>query len=158
VPTSSGKTSLVEHKCVLINNHDHTDMDEYIGCYVTDPLNSKLIFEEGILIKAMRNGWWVNLTPSEVLDALNRLLDDNRELVITETQEVVRSHPDFIIFATQNPPGVDEIPPNELIDILRKKVSLLYDNNNIYVYVYIILLHLIGINVEWDPLLAAWCR
>ncbi|ETO15609.1 midasin, partial [Reticulomyxa filosa] len=76
-PTSSGKTSLVEylahatqHKCVRINNHEHTDMDEYIGCYVTDPLSGKLIFEEGILIKAMRNGWWVildelNLAPSE---------------------------------------------------------------------------------------------
>ncbi|KAJ2709359.1 AAA ATPase midasin, partial [Coemansia spiralis] len=38
--------------------------------------------------------------------ALNRLLDDNRELVIPETQEVVRPHPHFMLFATQNPAGL----------------------------------------------------
>ena len=42
-PTSSGKTSLVEylaertgHKFVRINNHEHTDLQEYLGTYVTD--------------------------------------------------------------------------------------------------------------------------
>ena len=42
-PTSSGKTSLVEylatrtgHKFVRINNHEHTDLQEYLGSYVTD--------------------------------------------------------------------------------------------------------------------------
>ena len=48
----------------------------------------------------------LNLAPSEVLEALNRLLDDNRELFVPETQEVVRPHPGFMIFGTQNPPGV----------------------------------------------------
>jgi midasin len=47
----------------------------------------------------------LNLAPSTVLEALNRLLDDNRELFIPETQEVVRAHPDFRLFATQNPAG-----------------------------------------------------
>jgi midasin (ATPase involved in ribosome maturation) len=46
----------------------------------------------------------LNLAPSEVLEALNRLLDDNRELYIPETQEVVKPHPRFMLFATQNPP------------------------------------------------------
>ncbi|KAJ7608562.1 hypothetical protein FB45DRAFT_384103 [Roridomyces roridus] len=46
------------------------------------------------------------LHPTDVLEALNRLLDDNRELVIPETQEVVRPHPHFMLFATQNPPGL----------------------------------------------------
>jgi midasin len=41
-----------------------------------------------------------------VLEALNRLLDDNRELFIPETQEVVKPHPHFMLFATQNPPGL----------------------------------------------------
>ena len=36
---------------------------------------------------------------------LNRLLDDNRELLVPETSEVVRPHPHFMLFATQNPPG-----------------------------------------------------
>jgi midasin len=48
----------------------------------------------------------LNLAPTDVLEALNRLLDDNRELVIPETQEVVRPHPHFMLFATQNPPGL----------------------------------------------------
>ncbi len=56
-------------------------------------------------------GYWVvldelNLAPSEVLEALNRLLDDNHELFIPETQEIVRPHPHFMLFATQNPPGI----------------------------------------------------
>jgi midasin len=48
----------------------------------------------------------LNLAPSEVLEALNRLLDDNHELFIPETQEIVRPHPHFMLFATQNPPGI----------------------------------------------------
>ena len=33
------------------------------------------------------------------------MLDDNRELFIAETQETVKAHPGFMLFATQNPPG-----------------------------------------------------
>jgi midasin len=47
----------------------------------------------------------LNLAPSEVLEALNRLLDDNRELYIPETQQVIVPHPHFMLFATQNPLG-----------------------------------------------------
>ena len=47
----------------------------------------------------------LNLAPTDVLEALNRLLDDNRELLIPETSEVVRPHAHFMLFATQNPPG-----------------------------------------------------
>lgn len=35
-----------------------------------------------------------------------RLLDDNRELFVPELQELVRPHPHFMLFATQNPPGL----------------------------------------------------
>ena len=34
-----------------------------------------------------------------------KLLDDNRELFIPETQETIKAHPKFMLFATQNPPG-----------------------------------------------------
>ena len=34
-----------------------------------------------------------------------RLLDDNRELYIPELGEMVRPHPHFMLFATQNPAG-----------------------------------------------------
>ena len=117
-PTSAGKTSSIEylarrtgHRFVRINNHEHTDIQEYLGSYVSDPMTGKLIFRDGLLVRALRNGDWLvldelNLAPTDVLEALNRLLDDNRELVIPETQEVVRPHPQFMLFATQNPPGL----------------------------------------------------
>ncbi|KAF5899322.1 midasin-like, partial [Clarias magur] len=153
--TSVGKTSLVRwlagatgNQCVRINNHEHTDIQEYIGCYSSDE-HGKLVFKEGVLIDAMRKGYWIildelNLAPTDVLEALNRLLDDNRELFIAETQEVVKAHPRFMLFATQNPPGLyggrkvlsrafrnrfvelhfDELPNKELETILHQRCSL----------------------------------
>ncbi|XP_071998055.1 midasin isoform X2 [Engystomops pustulosus] len=153
--TSVGKTSLIRwlayasgNNCVRINNHEHTDIQEYIGCYTSDE-SGKLVFQEGVLIHAMRKGYWIildelNLAPTDVLEALNRLLDDNRELFITETQEVVKAHPRFMLFATQNPPGLyggrkvlsrafrnrfvelhyDELPSAELETILHKRCCL----------------------------------
>ena len=116
-PTSAGKTSVIEylakrtgHHFVRINNHEHTDIQEYLGTYVSDPDTGRLVFKEGILVQALRKGHWLvldelNLAPSDILEALNRLLDDNRELFLPETGETVRPHPDFHLFATQNPAG-----------------------------------------------------
>ncbi|GBP23274.1 Midasin [Eumeta japonica] len=150
--TSVGKTSLITYiakasgnYCVRINNHEHTDLQEYIGSYATDS-SGKLIFKEGVLVEAMRKGYWIildelNLAPSDVLEALNRVLDDNRELYILETQKVVKADPNFMLFATQNPPGLyggrkmlsrafrnrfvelhfDEIPRKELEVILHRR-------------------------------------
>lgn len=154
-PTSSGKTSMVEylasisgHKFVRINNHEHTDLQEYLGTYVSGP-DGQLQYQEGILVQALREGFWIvldelNLAPTDVLEALNRLLDDNRELFIPETQQIVRPHGDFMLFATQNPPGIyggrkvlsrafrnrflelhfDDIPEDELEMILRERSQI----------------------------------
>ncbi|CAF3617827.1 unnamed protein product [Fusarium graminearum] len=151
-PTSAGKTSMIEYlanftgnKFVRINNHEHTDLQEYLGTYISGS-DGKLRFQEGILVQAMRQGHWIvldelNLAPTDVLEALNRLLDDNRELLIPETQEIVRPHENFILFATQNPPGLyggrkvlsrafrnrflelhfDDIPEDELEFILQQR-------------------------------------
>ncbi|TPX18376.1 uncharacterized protein E0L32_011709 [Thyridium curvatum] len=151
-PTSAGKTSMIEYlanfsgnKFVRINNHEHTDLQEYLGTYASGP-DGKLKFQEGVLVQAMRQGHWIvldelNLAPTDVLEALNRLLDDNRELLIPETQEIVRPHESFMLFATQNPPGLyggrkvlsrafrnrflelhfDDIPESELGYILQKR-------------------------------------
>ena len=82
--TSVGKTSLIMwlarasgNRCVRVNNHEHTDLQEYIGCYAADT-NGKLVFKEGVLVEAMRQGFWIildelNLAPSDVLEALNRV-------------------------------------------------------------------------------------
>lgn len=154
-PTSAGKTSMIEylanitgHKFVRINNHEHTDLQEYLGTYVSDS-SGKMVFKEGVLVEAIRNGYWIvldelNLAPTDILEALNRLLDDNRELFIPETQQVVHPHADFMLFATQNPPGLyggrkilsrafrnrflelhfDDIPQDELEIILKERCKI----------------------------------
>lgn len=116
-PTSVGKTSMIEylanlthHRFVRVNNHEHTELQEYIGSYGWNEEKGKLVFQDGVLVQALRNGWWLvldelNLAPSDVLEALNRLLDDNRELLVVETGELIHPHPDFRLFATQNPAG-----------------------------------------------------
>ncbi|KAJ3369455.1 hypothetical protein HDU91_007199, partial [Kappamyces sp. JEL0680] len=116
-PTSAGKTSIIEylakrtgHRFIRINNHEHTDLQEYVGGYMSND-EGTLVFQEGVLVEALRKGYWIvldelNLAPSDVLEALNRLLDDNRELYLTEKQEVIKPHPHFMLFATQNPAGL----------------------------------------------------
>ncbi|KAF2086406.1 midasin [Saccharata proteae CBS 121410] len=154
-PTSAGKTSMIEYlakrsgnKFVRINNHEHTDLQEYLGTYISGS-DGKLQFQEGVLVKALREGHWIvldelNLAPTDVLEALNRLLDDNRELLIPETQETVQPHENFMLFATQNPAGLyggrkalsrafrnrflelhfDDIPVSELKYILERRTEL----------------------------------
>ena len=41
-----------------------------------------------------------------ILDNDSKVLDDNRELFIPETQQLVKAHPHFVLFGAQNPPGV----------------------------------------------------
>lgn len=57
--TSVGKTSLVRwlaaatgNQCVRINNHEHTDIQEYIGCYSSDE-QGKLVFKEGTILSVI---------------------------------------------------------------------------------------------------------
>lgn len=154
-PTSAGKTSMVEYlakvsgnRFVRINNHEHTDLQEYLGTYISGE-DGRLVYQEGVLVEALRNGYWIvldelNLAPTDVLEALNRLLDDNRELFLPESQEIVRPHPNFMLFATQNPAGLyggrkilsrafrnrflelhfDDIPEDELEYILRERSQI----------------------------------
>lgn len=154
-PTAAGKTSLVTHlaqlsgnELVRINNHEHTELSEYIGGYVATS-DGSLVFCEGPIVRAARLGHWVlldelNLAPPDVLESLNRLLDDNREILISETGEVVKAAQGFRLFATQNPPGlyggrkelsrafrsrfvqvqVDSLPDDDLLMILERRASI----------------------------------
>jgi midasin len=98
----------------------------------------------------MRYGWWIildelNLASSDILEALNRLLDDNRQLYLSETNELINAHERFQLFATQNPAGeqyagrkrlsrafrnrfielhFDNLPQNELEIIIENKCQL----------------------------------
>eukprot|EP00915_Cephaloidophora_sp_WS-2016_P006904 GHVH01009313.1.p1 GENE.GHVH01009313.1~~GHVH01009313.1.p1 ORF type:complete len:5962 (+),score=1014.85 GHVH01009313.1:48-17933(+) len=131
-PTSAGKTSLVEflcdvsgHKFVRINNHEHSDVQEYLGQFLPNE-NGQLIFQEGPLVTGARLGHWVvldelNLAPSEVLEVMNRLLDDNRQIMVPESEELVTAHPDFMLFATQNPAGAEYGGRKQLSRALRSR-------------------------------------
>ena len=132
------------------------DLDDYVrdnvNCRIV-LLNCNLDVSDcliaGVLLQAMRKGFWIildelNLAPSDVLEALNRLLDANRELFVPECQEIVKAHTSFMLFGTQNPPGYyggrktlsrafrnrfieihfGDIPSNELQEILHKRGAL----------------------------------
>ena len=83
-PTSTGKTSvvmflaeLVGQKVLRVNNHKDTDLEEYIGKYVPSVDKGGLVFQYGVLVRAMRSGSWLlldelNLAKSDILEALNR--------------------------------------------------------------------------------------
>lgn len=113
-PTALGKTAMINFiarramkKLTRLNNHRDTSIEEYVGRYSPDECG-RLTFKEGPLITAMREGSWLlldelNLAKSEILEALNRVLDDNRELLVPELDEVIRPAEGFRIFATQNP-------------------------------------------------------
>ncbi|KAH9386428.1 midasin [Nematocida major] len=174
--TSVGKTSLIKYmaqsrgrKVVRINNHEHTDITEYLGTFGvayessaeeeeasgseksenravkkqrTDAKAAEkgenrrgcdFVYKEGALVKAVREGHWVlldelNLAPTEVLESLNRLLDSNRELFIPATQQTVRAHPDFALFASQNPAESTDYRN-------RKHLSKAFRNRFIEIYV-----------------------
>jgi midasin len=101
---------------VRLNNHEHTDIAEYMGTYVASP-EGGIAFVEGALVTAVRQGHWIvldelNLAPSDVLEALNRLLDDNRELFVPELQQTVRAiaaalrpHVAHVLVMSHGPPG-----------------------------------------------------
>lgn len=155
-PTCAGKTTLVEFaaaklgkRCLRVNNHEHTDVSEYVGRYAP-AADGTIEWRDGALSSALRRGDWLlldelNLAPSEVLEALNRLLDDNRELRIAETGEIIKPANGFRLVATQNPAGstyggrkplsralrdrfveihVDELPSNELVDVVCRTTAL----------------------------------
>ncbi|XP_055346473.1 midasin-like isoform X2 [Paramacrobiotus metropolitanus] len=73
--TSIGKTSLITwlaratgNRCVRLNNHEHTDLQDYLGSYQPNE-DGKLVFCEGILVDAVRKLllrlYWI------ILDELN---------------------------------------------------------------------------------------
>ncbi len=71
-------------------------------------------WHDGIVVKAMRQGWWVlldelNLAEPQILERLNSVLERDPSLVLSEHDDSVIGstsdpvHPDFRIFATMNP-------------------------------------------------------
>lgn len=107
------------------------------------------------MVQAVREGYWLildelNLARTEILECLNRLLDDNRELFIPEQQIHIKPHKNFRIFATQNPPTYsgrktlsrafknrfislkfDEITTEDTMQILKFRTKILQEKDSI---------------------------
>lgn len=114
--TGVGKTSLIRYVAKQTNNgfrrlnlNGQTTVDEFVGKVLLD--KSGTYWQDGVLIDAMRNGYWllldeINAALPEILFVLHSLLDDDRFVVLAENKgEIVRPHKNFRVFATMNPTG-----------------------------------------------------
>ena len=154
-PTGAGKTAMVKYMAHLtqnglrrINLSDMTDISEIIGGYKFGGWG-RPEWQDGIVVEAMKKGQWllldeVNLADPAILERLNSLLDDDRSLVLTEkSNEIVKSHENFRVFATMNPASyagrkklsaammnrlhkvwIEGMEPQEMVEILKNKTDL----------------------------------
>lgn len=127
-PKGTGKTSLVREfasrkgaKLESINFSLRTRESHLIG---TKTLNDGTIgFDEGILIKSMKDGSFLyldelNAAEADVLLRLDEALDDRRQIVLKEsTGETINANQKWFVVATINPlthVGTKELPPQLL--------------------------------------------
>src|SRR5574338_1097629 len=127
-PKGTGKTSLVREfvnrkgaKLESINFSLRTRESHLIG---TKTLNDGTIgFDEGILIKSMKDGSILyldelNAAEADVLLRLDEALDDRRQVVIKESSgKMVNANEKWFVVATINPlthVGTKELPPQLL--------------------------------------------
>jgi MoxR-like ATPase len=67
----------------------------------------KFVWEDGLIIKAIREGYWlildeINCLDADILFCLHGLIDDGF-ITLANNSEVVEAHPEFRMFATMNP-------------------------------------------------------
>ncbi|MFH1878823.1 MAG: AAA family ATPase, partial [Candidatus Omnitrophota bacterium] len=93
--TGAGKTSLIRYLAYLTNNafqrinlSGQTEKTDFIGGYHPDEAG-RFVWRDGLLIEAMKKGQWfvideINLAPSQIIERINSLLDDDGFLVVAE--------------------------------------------------------------------------
>jgi midasin len=112
-----GKTTLVSalakacgRPLTRINLSDQTDLMDLFGTDV--PVEGaeagNFAWKDAPFLQAMQKGDWVlldemNLASQSVLEGLNACLDHRGEVYISELDQVFKRHPDFRLFAAQNP-------------------------------------------------------
>ena len=143
-PKGTGKTTLVRDfaksksaKLDSINFSLRTRESHLIG---TKTLTEGSVgFDEGLLIKSMREGNMlyldeINSAEANVLLRLDEALDDRRQIVLKEsTGETVRAHENWFVVATINPlthVGTKELPP-QLLSRFPIRIRLQYPPENI---------------------------
>ena len=146
-----GKTTIVQNlfkklnkKIHRVNLSEHTDMIDLIGSqFPSNDSNIKFKWIDGILLTAMKNGDWIiidemNLANQSILEGLNSILDEKQSLFIPELNEEIKAHPEFQIFATQNPVnqggGRKFLPKN----FLNRFIKIYLDELNIKDYTEIL--------------------
>ncbi len=127
-PKGTGKTSLVREFAAKknsslesINFSLRTRESHLVG---TKTLTGGTVgFDEGILIKSMKDGGIlyldeINAAEADVLLRLDEALDDRRQIVLKESSgELIKAHQNWFVVATINPlthVGTKELPPQLL--------------------------------------------
>jgi midasin len=112
-----GKTSLVSalasfscQTLCRVNLSDQTDLIDLFGSDL--PLEGgaagEFVWRDAAFLQALQNGHWVlldemNLAPQSVLEGLNAILDHRGTVFLPELGRSFTKHPDFRLFAAQNP-------------------------------------------------------
>jgi len=138
-PKGTGKTSLVREfaksknaKLESINFSLRTRESHLVGTKTLT--NGTVSFEEGILIKSMKEGSMlyldeINSAEADVLLRLDEALDDRRQIGLKEsTGEIVQAKEGWFVVATINPlthSGTKELPP-QLLSRFPVRISLEY--------------------------------
>ena len=143
-PKGTGKTSLVRDfakrknaNLESINFSLRTRESHLIGTKTLT--NGTVSFDEGLLIKSMREGSMlyldeINSAEADVLLRLDEALDDRRQIALKEsTGEVVQAKDSWFVIATINPlthSGTKELPP-QLLSRFPVRISLEYPPENV---------------------------
>jgi cobaltochelatase CobS subunit len=116
----TGKTSMITQLASRINQpvlrvnlNGETRMADFIGRMnvVNGEKGSVTEWVDGILPRAMRNGYWlildeVDFAQPEILSLLHPVLEQNGTLVVKENKgEEIKAHPNFRLFGTANSIG-----------------------------------------------------
>ena len=127
-PKGTGKTSLVREfatkrgvKLESINFSLRTRESHLVGSKSLE--NGSIGFDEGILVKSMKEGNMLyldelNAAEADVLLRLDEALDDRRQIVLKESGgELIQANKEWFVVATINPlthVGTKELPPQIL--------------------------------------------
>lgn len=143
-PKGTGKTSLVRDfarlkgaKLDSINFSLRTRESHLIGTKTLT--NGTVSFDEGLLVKSMREGNMlyldeINSAEADVLLRLDEALDDRRQIGLKEsTGEIVKAKEGWFVIATINPlthSGTKELPP-QLLSRFPVRISMEYPPEDI---------------------------
>lgn len=102
----------IKQPVLRINFNGETRMSDLIG--KVSVINGETHWTDGVLPKAMRNGYWLLLDELDfadpaVLSLLHPVLEEDSQLVLKENGgEIIRPHANFRVFATANSIGAME--------------------------------------------------